>query len=54
MGGYLRRNMSANVVAVITPAVRPLADRIAMQRLAVETLLAASAEPQGYTEAHSK
>ena len=54
MGGYLRRNMSANVLTVITPAVRPLADRIAMQRLAVETLLAACAEPQGEAEAHSK
>ncbi len=54
MGGYLRRNVSANVVTVITPAVRPLADRIAMQRLAVAALLAECAEPQRGAQARSE
>ena len=40
LSGYLRQNASSVVYAVVTPSVLPLAERIAMQRLAVETLIA--------------
>jgi hypothetical protein len=37
--GYIRQNTSYVVYSVVTPTVLPLADRIAMQRIAVETLI---------------
>jgi hypothetical protein len=39
--GYLRRNVSSTVYAVETPASLTLAERVAMQRIAVEALLEA-------------
>ena len=39
IAGYLRRNVSNVVFSLVTPAALPLEDRIAMQRIAVETLL---------------
>jgi hypothetical protein len=39
LAGYVRRNVSDLVFAVVTPSRRPLAERLAMQRIAVETLL---------------
>jgi hypothetical protein len=39
VAGYIRRNVSNVVFAAVTPAKLPLEDRIAMQRIAVETLL---------------
>jgi hypothetical protein len=39
LGGYLRENVSSNIFSLVTPAVLPLADRMAMQQIAVETLL---------------
>jgi predicted deacylase len=39
VAGYIRRNVSNVVFTVVTPATLPLEDRIAMQRIAVETLL---------------
>jgi len=44
IAGYIRRNVSSGVFSVVTPAALPLADRIAMQRAAVEELLAEYAE----------
>jgi len=38
--GYIRQNTSAVVYSVVTPTVLPLKERIAMQRIAVETLIA--------------
>jgi hypothetical protein len=43
IAGYVRRNVSASVFTVVTPATLALDDRIAMQRIAVEELLAAYA-----------
>ena len=40
LSGYLRQNASSVVYAVVTPSVLPLAERIAMQRIAVEALIA--------------
>jgi hypothetical protein len=40
LSGYIRRNTSTVVYSVVTPTVLPLAERIAMQRIAVETLIA--------------
>jgi hypothetical protein len=40
LSGYLRQNASSVVYSVVTPSVLPLADRIAMQRIAVEMLIA--------------
>lgn len=37
--GYIRRNVSNIVFTTVTPTALPLEDRIAMQRIAVETLL---------------
>jgi len=53
IAGYMRRNVSAKVVTVITPAALPLADRIAMQRLAVEALLAECSESKAETASYS-
>ena len=39
LSGYIRQNTSTVVYSVVTPTVLPLAERIAMQRIAVETLL---------------
>jgi hypothetical protein len=39
LSGYLRQNTSYVVYSVVTPTVLPLKDRIAMQRIAVETLI---------------
>ena len=39
LAGYVRRNVSDLVFAVVTPSQRPLAERVAMQRIAVEMLL---------------
>jgi hypothetical protein len=38
--GYIRQNISQVVYAVVTPSVLPLAERIAMQRIALEALIA--------------
>jgi hypothetical protein len=43
IAGYMRRNVSSSVFTVVTPASLALDDRIAMQRIAVEELLAAYA-----------
>jgi hypothetical protein len=43
IAGYMRRTVSSNVFTVVTPAALALQDRIAMQRVAVEELLAAYA-----------
>lgn len=50
MAGYIRQNVSGSVFSVVTPANRPLADRIAMQRLAAEGLLAELAGPASPAE----
>jgi hypothetical protein len=42
---YARRQFSPAVYTVVTPALLPLADRVAMQRAAVDALLAAHAAP---------
>jgi hypothetical protein len=39
LSGYIRRNTSTVVYSVVTPSVLPLAERLAMQRIAVQTLL---------------
>ncbi len=39
IAGYIRRYVSNIVFSAVTPAALPLEDRIAMQRIAVETLL---------------
>jgi hypothetical protein len=39
IAGYIRRNVSNVVFTVVAPAGLPLEDRIAMQRMAVETFL---------------
>jgi hypothetical protein len=39
LSGYIRQNTSSVVYSVVTPTVLPLAERIAMQRSAVETLI---------------
>jgi hypothetical protein len=39
LSGYLRQNTSYVVYSVVTPSVLPLAERMAMQRIAVETLI---------------
>jgi hypothetical protein len=39
LSGYIRQNTSSVVYSVVTPTVLPLAERIAMQRIAVETLI---------------
>jgi hypothetical protein len=41
LAGYVRQNVSNVVFTVVTPLRRPLAERVAMQRIAVETLLGA-------------
>jgi hypothetical protein len=50
VAGYLRQNVSSGVFTVVTPATLPIADRIAMQRMAVEGLLTDYAEPQNQSE----
>jgi hypothetical protein len=40
LSGYIRQNTSSVVYSVVTPTVLPIADRIAMQRIAVATLIA--------------
>lgn len=45
MAGYIRRNVSNRVFSVVTPANFPLSDRISMQRVAAEALLAEFAGP---------
>jgi hypothetical protein len=40
IAGYVRRNVSSSVFTVVTPTALALNDRIAMQRIAVEELLA--------------
>lgn len=50
VGGYLRQNVGGDVLSVVTPASLPLADRIAMQQMAVEGLLAEYAEPKNPAE----
>jgi hypothetical protein len=54
LGGYLRRNVSTSVFSIITPARLPLVDRIAMQGVAVEALLAEHAESKSETAAYPK
>jgi hypothetical protein len=44
LAGYVRQNVSSVVYTVVTPQRLPLADRVAMQRMAVETLLNAYRE----------
>jgi hypothetical protein len=39
LGGYLRQNVGSTIFSLVTPAGLPLADRMAMQQIAVETLL---------------
>lgn len=39
LAGYVRQNVSDLVFTVVTPSRRPLAERVAMQRIAVEMLL---------------
>ena len=53
VGGYLRQNVGSVVFTVVTPANLPLADRIAMQRMAVEELLAEYAAPRNHPEPYS-
>lgn len=43
---YIRRGVSSSVFTVVTPATWPLAERVAMQQAAVETLLAEVALPR--------
>ena len=50
---YLRQFVSSGVFTVVTPAALPMADRIAMQRMAVEGLLAELAEPNNRPEPFS-
>jgi hypothetical protein len=45
MAGYIRQNVSNMVFSVVTPANLPLPDRVAMQRVAAEGLLAEFAGP---------
>jgi hypothetical protein len=45
MAGYIRQSVSSIVFSVVTPANLPLADRIVMQRVAAEALLAEFAGP---------
>jgi len=44
LAGYVRQNVSSVVYTVVTPQRLPLADRVAMQRMAVETLINAYRE----------
>jgi len=44
LAGYVRQKASSVVYTVVTPQRLPLAERIAMQRIAVETLLSAYGE----------
>jgi hypothetical protein len=46
ISGYMRRAVSSSVFTVVTPAGLALEDRIAMQRIAVEELLAGYAAVQ--------
>lgn len=41
LAGYIRQQVSEVVYTVVTPSRRPLAERVAMQRIAVEMLLKA-------------
>jgi len=50
VGGYLRQKAGGGVLSVVTPAPLPLADRIAMQQMAVEGLLTECAEPKNQPE----
>jgi hypothetical protein len=50
MAGYIRQNVSSRVFSVVTPANLPLADRIVMQRVAAEELLAEFAGPPNPAE----
>ncbi len=52
IGGYMRRNVSSGVFTIVTPASLPLDDRIAMQKMAVEALLAEYAESKNQTESY--
>jgi hypothetical protein len=45
MAGYIRRNVSNRVFSVVTPANFPMPERVAMQRMAAEGLLAELAGP---------
>jgi hypothetical protein len=53
IAGYMRRNVSSGVFSIVTPARLPLQDRIAMQRAAVEALLAELAEPNNQTRPYA-
>jgi hypothetical protein len=44
LAGYVREDASSVVYTIVTPQRLPLAERIAMQRIAVETLLSAYGE----------
>jgi hypothetical protein len=46
--------VSTSVFSIITPATLPLVDRIAMQGVAVEALLAEHAESKSETAAYPK
>lgn len=43
--GYVRRQFNSAVYTVVTPTILPLADRVAMQRTALDALIAAHATP---------
>jgi hypothetical protein len=45
LAGYVRQNVSASVYTVVTPQRRPPAERVAMQGMAVETILDAYRQP---------
>lgn len=53
IAGYMRRNVSNGVFTIVTPARLPLQDRIAMQKTAVEALLAELAEPNNQTRSYA-
>ena len=46
LAGYVRQNVSELVFTVVTPSRRPLAERVAMQRIAVEMLLGEYGQPR--------
>lgn len=50
---YIRQSAGSGVFTVVTPSGLPLADRIAMQRMAVEGLLSEVAESRTQRESHS-
>jgi hypothetical protein len=46
IAGYIRRNVSSVVFTLVTPTALPLEERIAMHRIAVETLLSEYRAPR--------